>query len=96
MAEILQEEENSLMDPTTATNAEFKFNCPICGQHIAVAEEWCDWQINCPSCQTSITVPSQPQDKMKVKQALPPFPKTQTEAPGEFSDDEAIVGELVT
>ena len=84
------------MNQTVTTNPELKFNCPICAQHIAVAAEWGDWQINCPSCRTRITVPPRPKDNMKVKQALPPLTKTQAEGSEEFFDADQRVRELVT
>jgi hypothetical protein len=39
--------------------AELKFNCSKCGQLIACDELWIGHQINCPSCQTELSVPSQ-------------------------------------
>lgn len=36
---------------------EFKFNCPTCGQHILAAHEWIGRRIDCPSCQSKITIP---------------------------------------
>lgn len=44
------------------TNAEFKFDCPTCGQHILVAPEWCGMRINCPSCESRIAIPAGPGD----------------------------------
>jgi hypothetical protein len=41
----------------TPSPAEFKFNCPLCGQHILVAAQWSGLVIGCPSCQGRITVP---------------------------------------
>jgi DNA-directed RNA polymerase subunit RPC12/RpoP len=37
--------------------AEFKFNCPNCGQHIMAATEWSGLGISCPSCYNRITIP---------------------------------------
>jgi hypothetical protein len=39
--------------------AELKFNCSKCGQLIACDELWIGHQINCPSCQTELSVPAQ-------------------------------------
>src|SRR5215475_10594366 len=39
--------------------AELKFNCSKCGQLIACDELWIGHQINCPSCQTELSVPGQ-------------------------------------
>jgi hypothetical protein len=55
---------------------EFKFNCPTCGQHILVNTEWSGRKINCPSCQTSITIPELPKEKKKPTPVLPPSPTT--------------------
>jgi len=61
---------------TMPTKTEFKFNCPTCGQHILAATEWCGRQINCPSCQTSITIPELPKEKKKPASVMPPSPAT--------------------
>ena len=58
------------------TKTEFKFNCPTCGQHILAATEWCGRKINCPSCQTSITIPELPKEKKKPAPVMPPSPTT--------------------
>ena len=94
MAEISSVMVSFVMNETTATNAEFKFNCPACGQHIAVALDWCDWQISCPSCRTSITVPPRPKDRMKVKQALPPYPRIRSGAGEEAPDAGGSISEF--
>jgi len=56
--------------------SEFKFNCPKCGQHILANEEWGGRPIDCPACNTRITIP--PTTKEPKKQAPPvaPAPKT--------------------
>ena len=58
------------------TRTEFKFNCPTCGQHILAATEWCGRKIDCPSCQTSITIPELPKEKKKPAPVMPPSPTT--------------------
>jgi len=40
--------------------AEFKFSCPGCNQHIQLDELWSGHQIQCPSCQTTMVVPPNP------------------------------------
>jgi hypothetical protein len=40
--------------------SEFKFSCPNCRQNIAATSEYSGAQINCPSCQTPLTVPADP------------------------------------
>lgn len=37
---------------------DFKFSCPYCGQHFACASGQRGTEIQCPSCQGSITVPA--------------------------------------
>src|SRR5215471_13103048 len=51
--------------------AELKFNCSKCGQLIACDELWIGHQINCPSCQTELSVPN-PQDAPKPVNPLVP------------------------
>lgn len=51
--------------------AELKFNCSKCGQLIACDELWIGHQINCPSCQTELSVPNQ-QDAPKPQNPLVP------------------------
>lgn len=55
----------------TPSPAEFKFNCPQCGQHILVAAQWSGLVISCPSCQGRITVP-QPSDTTQSPGAATP------------------------
>ncbi len=40
--------------------SEFKFSCPNCQQNIAATSEYSGLQINCPSCQTVLVVPADP------------------------------------
>jgi len=47
--------------------AELKFNCSKCGQLIACDELWIGHQINCPTCQTELSV-SAPQEAPKPAQ----------------------------
>jgi DNA-directed RNA polymerase subunit RPC12/RpoP len=37
---------------------EFTFNCPTCGQPILASKDWEGRQMNCPSCNTRMTIPS--------------------------------------
>ena len=37
--------------------ADIKFACPQCGQHIACDALWSGHQIQCPACQSNLTVP---------------------------------------
>ena len=58
------------------TKTEFKFNCPTCGQHILAAAAWIGRQIECPSCDTNITIPSPPKEEKKSGHVMPPSPAT--------------------
>jgi hypothetical protein len=40
--------------------SDFKFACPGCGQRILANDDYVGRQINCPACQTAITVPANP------------------------------------
>jgi len=40
--------------------SEFKFSCPNCQQNIKATSEYSGLQINCPSCQTPLVVPADP------------------------------------
>jgi hypothetical protein len=40
--------------------SEFKFACPVCGQHITVASGTSGQQIDCPTCYRKIVVPQAP------------------------------------
>jgi len=40
--------------------SEFKFSCPKCQQNIQATSEYSGVQINCPSCQTLLVVPADP------------------------------------
>lgn len=37
--------------------SDLKISCPGCGQHIAYDAQWAGRQINCPTCQTAMTIP---------------------------------------
>src|ERR1051325_766369 len=54
--------------------AELKFNCTKCGQLIACDDLWIGHQINGPSCQTELSVPSQ-QEAPKPAQHNPLVPQ---------------------
>jgi hypothetical protein len=53
--------------------AELKFSCSKCGQLIACDELWIGHQINCPTCQTELTVPGQ-QEAPKANPLVPQVP----------------------
>jgi hypothetical protein len=60
------------------TKAEFKFNCPTCGQHILVATQWIGLGISCPSCQSRISIPAPSGDTASTSSAMAPKHTGQT------------------
>ena len=44
----------------TKTMADMRFTCSHCGQEIECDELWSGHQIQCPTCQTELTVPPKP------------------------------------
>jgi len=60
------------------TKTELKFNCPQCGQHILVSTDWVGLGINCPSCQTRISIPSPPSGESPPKPTILPLPTKPT------------------
>jgi hypothetical protein len=68
------------------TMSEFKFNCPVCGQHIATDSHASGAQIECPTCFQAIIVPQAPMAQTKyilsATQYIKPQPAPQlTPAP---------------
>ena len=61
---------------------DYKFNCPGCGQHILANEKWVGRRINCPSCNTRITVPSQAKEPKKGEPVMPPGQGARPKLPG--------------
>lgn len=55
------------MQPKT----EFKFDCPVCGQHIPAATLWIGREIHCPSGETAIKVVPPASKPRKGTQARP-------------------------
>jgi outer membrane lipoprotein-sorting protein len=66
-----------------ASMAEFKFSCPQCNQHIECDVSYSGMQINCPSCQKCIVVPSAPQVSATPRASCeaPPPPPPPVSAP---------------
>jgi DNA-directed RNA polymerase subunit RPC12/RpoP len=55
--------------------ADIKFSCSQCGQHITCDEPWAGHQIQCPTCQNTITVPQAPSPpRAPVAASLVPQP----------------------
>ena len=55
----------------------FKFECPTCGQHLQGDETYIGRQINCPSCQRAMTVPS----PASAAPVMPPPPPVRVTPP---------------
>jgi hypothetical protein len=63
--------------------ADLKFSCPQCGQHISCDELWSGHQIQCPVCQTSLTVPQalvEPASAAPAPTSLVPQPPASSRA----------------
>ncbi len=43
--------------PVDHPNADIRFNCPRCGQHLCVEERGAGMAVNCPSCNEQIEIP---------------------------------------
>ncbi len=52
---------------------EFKFDCPKCGQHILAVADWSGRRIECPSCESKITIPPAPKLPKKSARATQPI-----------------------
>ena len=50
---------------------EFTFNCPTCGQPILASKDWEGRQMNCPSCNTRITITAAAKRKKRTRLATP-------------------------
>lgn len=46
--------------PPLPSKAEYKFNCPLCGQHISANESFAETRVSCPSCAGAFTAPRAP------------------------------------
>jgi len=58
--------------------AEYKFSCPRCGQHLECAVGSIGAQIDCPSCEQSIIIPS---PKVSVSKGASSAPVAEMESP---------------
>lgn len=61
--------------------SEFKFACPVCGQHITVASSSSGAQMDCPTCYRKIVIPQAPTGNdskllLSAAQAAQPRPTT--------------------
>jgi len=52
--------------PPLPSKAEYKFNCPHCGQHISANESFAETQVSCPSCAGSFTAPRTPEKPREI------------------------------
>jgi len=73
-----------------ASMSEFKFACPVCGQHVTAAANASGTQLECPTCFQKIVVPQAPSSSdskfiLSASQANKPRP--QTEVP---SDEQPV------
>jgi DNA-directed RNA polymerase subunit RPC12/RpoP len=50
---------------------EFTFNCSTCGQPILASKDWEGRQMNCPSCNTRITITAAARPKKRTRLATP-------------------------
>ena len=46
--------------------SEFKYACPVCGQHIKCDSSQSGTQMECPTCFQKIIVPQAPTDEQKL------------------------------
>jgi len=46
-----------LSQPEVEPSADIRFNCPRCGQHLAVEQRGAGMAVNCPSCNEQIEIP---------------------------------------
>ncbi|HOW65134.1 MAG TPA: hypothetical protein P5186_06665 [Candidatus Paceibacterota bacterium] len=59
------------MNQTKHSMKEFTFNCSICGQPILASKDWAGRQMNCPSCNTRITITVTAKPKKRTRLASP-------------------------
>jgi hypothetical protein len=46
-----------LSQPEAESNADIRFNCPACGQHLSVEQRGAGSAVNCPNCNEQIEIP---------------------------------------
>lgn len=66
--------------------SEFKFACPVCGQHITAAANASGTQLECPTCFQKIVVPqapSSPDSKFILSASQANKPRPQSEVPSD-------------
>src|SRR5215831_6637256 len=66
--------------------SEFKFACPVCGQHITAAANASGTQLECPTCFQKIVVPqapSSPDNKLILSASQVSKPRPQGELPAD-------------
>src|SRR5438552_11107821 len=72
--------------------AEFKFACPICGQHITADTNASGSQLECPTCYRKIVVPQAPTEGQKfilsAAEANKPRPNHLPQASYDFAKPE--------
>jgi DNA-directed RNA polymerase subunit RPC12/RpoP len=77
--------------------SEFKYACPVCGQHIKCDSSQAGEQMECPTCFQKITVPQAPAEEQKfiitgTKKSDRPAPKIPEESPRVIPAGEGFSG----
>ena len=74
-----------VVKPLRQAMSEFKFTCPVCGQHIAADSTASGAQIECPTCFQKIIIPQAPRADsryiLSATQYIKPPPVTPSPAP---------------
>jgi DNA-directed RNA polymerase subunit RPC12/RpoP len=77
--------------------SEFKFACPVCGQHIKCESGESGAQMECPTCFRRIIVPQAPADTSKfiLSGAQVPTPRPVTQAPAPALKQTSLADKMV-
>ncbi|MCJ8331605.1 MAG: hypothetical protein MJH11_16710, partial [Lentisphaeria bacterium] len=51
-------QERAAPDPPSSPPQSFKFDCGACGQRLKAEADWVGMEIECPACESRLTVPS--------------------------------------
>jgi tetratricopeptide (TPR) repeat protein len=52
--------------PPLPSKAEYKFNCPLCGQHISASESFAETRVSCPTCAGAFIAPRAPETPRQI------------------------------
>ena len=74
---------------------DIRFECPHCKRHIKVDESGAGLEINCPDCQSPLTIPSPakaslPVAPQPIKPAVRTLPRLRAESPAEAAAAAAV------